>query len=53
VIHALLIGSGIYLGGAALTAGLMAFGVWWSGERPGGLYDLKFLGRRGASRDRA
>jgi hypothetical protein len=43
VIHAILIGSGIYLGGAALTAALMAYGSWRDGTRPG-RYDLKFLG---------
>jgi hypothetical protein len=43
MLHRILIGALIYFGGAAITAGLMMFGSWRSGERPGEGYDLKFM----------
>lgn len=43
MIHALLIGAAIYLGGLLATALLMTIGSLRDGERPG-LYDLAFLG---------
>jgi hypothetical protein len=43
MIHRILVGSIIYFGGAAITAGLMILGSRRSGERPGGLYDRAFM----------
>jgi hypothetical protein len=44
MIHTILIGSIIYFGGAALTAGLMILGSYRSGEKFRDDYDLKFMG---------
>jgi hypothetical protein len=43
MIHALLIGLALYLGGLLATAMLMAVGSLRDGERPG-RYDVAFLG---------
>jgi hypothetical protein len=44
MIHALLIGLALYLGGLLATGLLMTIGSYRSGERPGGRYDLAFMG---------
>jgi hypothetical protein len=43
MIHTLLIGFALYLGGLLATALIMAIGSLRDGDRPG-LYDLAFLG---------